>query len=231
MKSIFSHTNQGKRNSNQDAIFPLDNQTSKIFIVCDGVGGSYRGEMASQTIANSMGMYLSQIEAITEEDITESLLIAEQGLVKVILEENIQGTKTTLAMVALNENKAIVAHCGDSEVYHIRNGSVLFKTQNHTYVQFLLDRKMITEEESKNHPQKHAITRYIDGINAAQLDFSELELLDDDILIVCSDGITEGADINSLCRKYLKAEDLYNSILLECQQNSCDNFSLILVSV
>ena len=80
-------------------------------------------------------------------------------------------------------------------------------------------------------PVKEIMSIYIDGINPAQLDFSKLELLDDDILIVCSDGITEGADINSLCKKNLKAEDLYNSILLECQQNSNDNYSLILVSV
>ena len=231
MKSIFFHTNQGKRNSNQDALFPLDTQASKIFIICDGVGGSYKGDIASQTVANSMGLYLNQRENITQEDISNSLVRSEEDLKNIILSQNIQGTKTTLALAAFNTNKVIIAHCGDSQVYVIRNSEIIFKTQSHTYVQFLLDREMISKEESETHPHKHAITRFIDGINPAQLDFSEVEVMESDILIVCSDGVTEGGDISSLCKENRNAKDLYEAILKVCEQKSTDNYSLFLIEV
>jgi len=231
LKSIHHYSSQGQLNSNQDAIFPLDTQASKIFIVCDGVGGSYKGEIASQTIANRMGLYLKQRENITQEDISNSLVQAEDELKNIFISQNIQGTKTTLALAAFNNNKAIIAHCGDSEVYIIRNGTIIFKTQSHTYVQFLLDREMISKEESINHPQKHAITRYIDGINPAQLDFSEVEVMENDILIVCSDGVGEGADISSLSNENKNAKDLYEAILRACEQKSTDNYSFFLIEV
>ena len=231
MKYIFSHTNQGKRQSNQDAIFPLDTQASKIFIVCDGVGGSYKGEIASQTIANRMGLHLNQIENITQEDISNSLVQAEEELKNIILSQNIQGTKTTLALVAFNNNKAISAHCGDSEVYIIRKGTVFFKTQSHTYVQFLLARDMISKEESETHPQKHAITRFIDGINPALLDFSEVEIMENDLFILCSDGVSGVADISSLCNENRNVKDLYKAILKDCEQKSRDNYSMIVIGI
>jgi hypothetical protein len=156
----------GKKNQ-EDYIWPLAGKATlqdKIFIVCDGVGGSDNGEIASKIIAESMGKALQKvnIENITSGFINDQLDIARQKLVEYAQTHRLnRDMATTFSMLAIGEKKTFIAWSGDSRVYHLRNGEVLYKTSDHSLVNTLVKKGEITEEDALLHPQKNIILKAI----------------------------------------------------------------------
>jgi len=109
-----------------------------------------------------------------------------------------QNMSTTLTLACINKNNAWVAWCGDSRIYHLRNGKILWRSKDHSLVQHLIDTGEISEEEALNHPRKNIILRSINAsTHISKIDLHHItNLKEGDYLLLCTDGILE--QINDL---------------------------------
>lgn len=234
---------QGKRMMNQDYIYP-DFEAEKfgagqrLLIVCDGVGGAVRGEEASRLVCEAFAQHLQSKAQAAEDDIRKALRASELSLDHFI-EENPEaaGMATTLALLFINNQDALVAHIGDSRVYQIRDGAILFRTQDHSLISELVASKVITEAEATAHPGRNIISRAVMGSH--QPASPEVAVLTDvqagDYFFLCSDGITESITDEELCalanRADLSDEGKIQLVRDICQAHSKDNYSAWLAKV
>ncbi len=198
----------GQRQNQEDSLFPgLDKSTDKdrLFILCDGMGGHEKGEVASATVCDVMGKTILSMwkpsEPLTDEMFQQALDAAFEALdAKDNGEELKMGT--TMTFVCLHAGGATVAHIGDSRVYQLRPAKdgnparIVFRTQDHSLVNDLVKIGEITEEEAKHHPQKNVITRAMQPCQdrRAKADIAHLtDIQPGDYFYMCSDGMLEEA--------------------------------------
>lgn len=171
-----------------------DNQDSGyagpwLLLVCDGVGGAARGDVASSTAVQVM----RRLDEPSSDDPLERLAgalhrahdriaeIAEQ-------DESLSGTSTT-ATVGLFDGRALaVGHVGDSRAYLLRGGELSLLTHDHTFVQSLVDEGRISEAEARVHPHRNLILKALDGVRDPAPDLFQVPLQVGDRLLFCSDG-------------------------------------------
>ena len=234
----YLHEIGGKKNQ-EDYIWPAAGSAAlhdKIFIVCDGVGGSENGEVASRMIAEYVGKKLLQTagENISLDYINELLFGAKQQLVAHANNAGLnKDMATTFSLLVLFSNKAFVAWCGDSRVYHVRKSEILYKTSDHSLVNTLVKNGEITEEEALVHPQKHIILKAINGDDtAADADGEWINnIADGDYFMLCTDGLLE--NISDTAIKTLLADntDIIQKIQERCYGKTRDNYSMYLVQI
>jgi serine/threonine protein phosphatase PrpC len=226
---------QGQRQNNED--FLLADEQKHIYIVCDGVGGANKGEEASKLAANSFLNFLSSKPLITEENLHQALQNTEQAFDSFTNQNpESEGMATTLTFLHFFQNKAIIAHCGDSRIYQVRDGVIVNQTIDHSFVQELVNGGYISAEAALTHPKRNQITRAIQSTKkSTALDVKIIEdILPNDIFMLCSDGILEGIDNNYIednCTSDVNIEQLKTDIELFCEQQSKDNFTAILIKI
>lgn len=240
----------GPRDHNEDAIYPPAggaHTDGRLYLVCDGVGGREKGEVASQLACQRFVDYFSSqppppegldpeagksyiLEAFNEVQTHFDTYKAEHPDTK--------GMATTLTLAYLHAQGITVAHCGDSRVYHIRGGDIRFCTTDHTPVNDLLRAGIITEEEAAEEPPSSKISRAIQGHEAQRTrpDVTTLtDLQTGDYLLLCTDGVTGSLTDEELCA-VLSSADTDNASKVEnirelCQANATDNYSLYLLQL
>ncbi len=238
----YLHEIGGKANQ-EDYIWPAGGTASledKVFIVCDGVGGSENGEVASRIISESMGKALLTCTSTTiSPDYINSLLLrSKQTMVHYARLNGLSlDMATTFTAVILFKSKAFVAWCGDSRIYHLRKGEVLYKSSDHSLVNLLVKNGEITEEEALSHPQKNIILKAVKA-DAAAIE-AECDWIVDvqpgDYFLLCTDGLLE--NITSRDLKFLLNRndnsniDLVQSFQQLCQNKTKDNYSMYLLKV
>lgn len=244
---------QGKRPYLEDAIYPAASEAtpeSRIFMVCDGVGGSTRGDEASRLTCTFFPSLVSDhLEKLTASDyaFTEHLEFLSKRLIKLEdqMDEHIhqhpefRGMATTVTYLHLSPYGVIMAWAGDSRIYQIRNGERFFRTEDHSLVNELVRRGEITEEEAARHPRKNVILRAVSGAgNPAKLDlrirdYSQIE--DGDYFLACTDGIIDGIEEAELCQVVgdptKSLEEKRDLIREKCVIHSRDNFAMYLIKV
>lgn len=235
--SIQHITNVGKRENNEDHVLALPEHG--LFIVCDGVGGNNKGEIASSIACETISNYIlntKQKDSITSE-INAAVEQTENALAEYISNSpESQGMATTLSFLHLANNTATIAHIGDSRVYHIRDGKILFQTQDHSLVNELLASGFIKPEEAKTHPKKNVITRAIQA--NGEHTSPEIKLLNNiqpnDYFLLCTDGVLEGID-NAFIENNFLADSSLNDLCVQIQEMcsiySNDNYSGIFIKV
>ncbi len=238
----------GKRDNQEDAIFPkLGNATEndRLFIVCDGMGGHESGEVASNSICQSISYFLKDVnpDTFSGEDFKKALKYAFDELDK--LDQNPDNPRkmgTTLTFLYLGNNSALIAHIGDSRVYQLRRHkkgtmSILHRTEDHSLVNDLYRAGVITEEETKTHPRRNVITRAIQP-NLEERPkatvFETKNVREGDYFFLCSDGVLESID-DHILKRILESnssdEDKIEEIKKRCDGNSKDNNSAYLVRI
>jgi protein phosphatase len=147
----------GKRQNNEDN-YGFDNGN---FVVCDGVGGSEKGEIASEI---TVRCFLEAFKKNDSVNVNDVLKEAENKLSAYIAEHpEAIGMATTLTFSQIKDDCIYVGWVGDSRVYQFRNGKILFKTTDHSWVNEALKAGIITEEEAVDHPKSNIITRAVQG--------------------------------------------------------------------
>ena len=213
----------GQRANQEDSLFPALGKLSpddRLFILCDGMGGHEKGEVASATVCETISRVVLSAwhpgEALSDELFLQALSAAFDALDAKELflqalsaafdaldakdngEERKMGT--TLTFLCLHANGATVAHIDDSRIYQLRPASdttpahVVFRTQDHSLVNDLVKIGEITEEEAKHHPQKNVITRAMQPCqeHRAKADIAHLtDIQPGDYFFMCSDGMLE----------------------------------------
>ncbi len=233
--NYFTISEDGKRPYNEDFLFS-DND-SNLFLVCDGVGGSNKGEIASRKACEYFSYYLSSTSDFSVTGIEKTLVQCEKKFDEYMNQHpDTRGMATTLTLLKLFPEKAVVGHVGDSRVYHIRNGEILFQTIDHSFVNELVASGFLTPEEAKTHPKRNQITRAIVGTeNSTYIDVSEIHSIEtNDYFLLCSDGILEGIDdefINDNFTDNNSLENIKEQILKNCREKSSDNFTAIVIKI
>lgn len=226
---------QGKRANNEDYV--LCRPDVGIFVLCDGVGGANKGEVASQMVCHAMVNYFSTSDKFFNEiEVVNALREAEKNLSEYVIENPAsEGMATTLTFLGLSKD-ALIAHVGDSRVYYIRDGEILYKTSDHSYVNELMASGFITEEAARVHPKKNIITRAVQGVEAStEPDFAIVKnLKKNDYFFLCSDGVLESID-DAFIQDNFKDNSSVDSIIQKikelCLENSLDNNSAILIKI
>jgi serine/threonine protein phosphatase PrpC len=175
-----------------------------VYLVADGVGGSSAGEVASgmsvATIENFVVNTLkrfSNLQANEEQGVLRSLQEALSRADARIFEESAKhpewrGMGTTLTMAFAVNWKLFVAHAGDSRCYLFSGGKLLQLTQDHTLTAEMVRRGMVRNEDVETHPWRHVVTNILGGSErGVQAELHLLDLHPGDVLLLCSDGLTE----------------------------------------
>jgi protein phosphatase len=239
----------GSKKTQEDYIWPVPGTASpddRIFIVCDGVGGSESGEIASRIVAESVGTALlkKMIPGTAKSPeigivlINQLLADAKSKLMDYAKLHRLNADMaTTFTLLVLGRDKAFIAWCGDSRVYHIRNGSILFRTADHSLVSSLVRSGELTEEEAREHPQKNVILKAVRADDTEpEADGSWIEdVQEGDYFMLCTDGLLENIserDLIFLLEQNDKGDiDLVESFQRFCYDKTKDNYSMYLVKV
>jgi PPM family protein phosphatase len=221
----------GKRSENEDHKGVFDN---KVFIVCDGVGGSEKGEIASELVVNT---FLVGFKENFSAEIINLIQKTDQVFTK-YMNENPEsyGMASTLTLSLVRTDGIFVAWCGDSRVYQFRAGKILFRTTDHSWVNEALQAGVITSEEAVNHPKSNVITRAIQGLHKpAQPDTIFLnDINTGDLFFHCSDGILEAwsePELQILFGKFTDPVEITSALEKKCTQYSKDNFTAIVYQI
>lgn len=205
----------GQRQNQEDSLFPaLGKSTAddRLFILCDGMGGHEKGEVASATVCEAISKtILSRWN--TDEPLSDELLLqAINAAYDALDAKDDNATKkmgTTLTLLCLHANGATVAHIGDSRVYQFRpDKGIVFRTEDHSLVNDLIKIGEITEEEAKHHPQKNVITRAMQPHqpHRAKADIAHLtDIQSGDYFFLCSDGMLEQTSDENLVNVITKS--------------------------
>ena len=232
---------KGKRDNNEDYIYPDDGDATTadtLFLVCDGMGGHAKGEVASKIACDVFSKEINNDPDGAQQKIIAAATEKTLAALSVYVKQNAasKGMGTTLTLLWLQNNKAILAHIGDSRIYHLKNNQIHFKTKDHSLVQKMVTDGLITDEEARVHPKKNVITKalladgesydadiYITGIVEAG-----------DYFFLCTDGVIESVDDNTLNEIFLSSvsnQEKMDTIEKICAVNSKDNYSAYLIQI
>jgi protein phosphatase len=226
-----SITELGKRNNNEDFCAFIPGLT---YIVCDGVGGSEKGEIASNSVVNTFVEYYGKHP---NADVDIVLKNAEKNLTDYSNQNpSAIGMATTLTFCQVKDEGVLVAWVGDSRIYQFRNGEIVFATTDHSWVNEAIQSGIITAEEGINHPKSNVITRAVQGNHKpAQADSVLLtDIKKGDLFMLCSDGVLESwndNDLKALFATHNQVETLTDNLKSECSIKSRDNFTAIVFKI
>lgn len=229
---------RGKRPGNEDCIFPHQAEPQMdLFIVCDGVGGANKGEVASRLVCEFLAHKYKDNKIEHKAGFDADIFGCESKLqLHLSLNLDSEGMATTLALLKFQDNTAFIAHAGDSRVYHIREGQILYVTKDHSLVNELISTGYISEDEARTHPKKNVITKAITGDkNHTQADISTIpDIHTGDLFLLCSDGILEGIDTDFIADNFQSTSHpsfIIDLISKQCSMKSSDNYSAIVVKI
>ncbi len=231
-------TDKGGRKNNEDANIAtvLEHKNRLyLFAVADGVGGHAAGEVASTLAIKNLGETVKREAAAVETISLESmkkLLIkgfrkANEEICSQAKIEERHNMGTTLVAALLNEEgRGIIANVGDSRAYLIGN-DIKRITKDHSYVQELVNRGVITQEEADVHPEKNIVTKMI-GMEGVEPDFYEVEL-GENTLLLCSDGLTDALRDETVREVVIssKIENICKNLVDAAKPKSRDNITII----
>ncbi len=236
--SAYGSTHVGKvRDHNEDSFFVSDE--GGFFIVADGMGGLAAGEVASQIAKDTIVSALkkSSDSSTPYDRVLRDAIESANAEVRVALTENpsARGMGSTCVVLAFRDSDFYIAYVGDSRIYLFRNNHLKQITRDHSYVEELFLRGLITAEEKIDHPYKSSITRYVGHADKIEADITSGPLSNDDVFLLCSDGLT-GEVPDDKIEEVLKTtpgmqEGVDKLINLALENGGNDNVSVIAVKV
>jgi serine/threonine protein phosphatase PrpC len=195
-----------------------------LLAVADGMGGHHRGDVASQLACNVLKEAISGHGAVIqmmERNPSDSSRVAVEAMLENAVQrassevfeasEAIAGQGkrmgTTIDVLLVVAHTAFLAHVGDGRVYLLRDGEVHQLTRDHSVVEQQLSRGELTPEEARRSQKKNLITRALGVFDQVQVDMMNFDLLDDDKLLLCSDGLHRYLGPSELGEALLKRMD------------------------
>lgn len=240
---VFSISELGKRNNQEDCIYPQGGESGNLYILCDGMGGHEKGEVASATVCDAMSRFISESYSggvFSENDFNKVLDAAYNALDTKDGEES-HKMGTTLTFLLFHEGGCFMAHIGDSRIYHIRPSEygadrILHVTRDHSLVNDLIAIGELTPEEAKTSKQRNIITKALQPhSNRYKADvFNVTDIRPGDYFYMCSDGMVENMDdmeIADILSTEEHTDEMKVSILREITEDNRDNHSAHLINV
>ena len=207
------------RKRNEDSYYiPGEGGPQGLAIVADGMGGYNAGDVASALSVQVTGnIFMAAGLQNPPPAVRDTLRWAFREANRAIAEyaatnEFYQGMGTTMTLVTRQEDQWVLGNVGDSRGYLIRDGVARQVTRDHSLVQLMVDRGRMSAEEAQHHPYRNVITRAVGGDSFADADIFEMEMLPGDVVLLCSDGLSN----------YLDESDILAALSRESLQAACE---------
>lgn len=240
MLKSFSVTDIGKkRKLNQDFVFaseePVGNLPN-VFIVADGMGGHNAGDFASKCTVETMVREIrSSFEKSPIRILSKAIRDANDRIRRKAGEdESLYGMGTTVVAATCLGKYLQVANVGDSRLYVI-NEDIRQITRDHSLVEEMVRMGGLDRESARNHPDKNIITRAIGARDTVEIDFFHEELSPGDIVLMCSDGLTnmlEDEEIGRILKGKGSLEERAEKLVAAANNNGGkDNIAVIIIDM
>lgn len=180
----------GMRENNEDAAFG----SPRLVAVADGVGGAAAGEIASRlAMLKMVALDKRRLARPLEHELSDVVADANAAIAFAsIYDPRHAGMATTLTAVVLsNDGNYLLANIGDSRAYLLRDEQLRRLTRDHSLVQALIDRGVLTENDARTHPQRSVVLEALDGIERPLPALRTVQARAGDRLLLCSDGVTD----------------------------------------
>lgn len=237
----FSVTDIGKKRAmNQDFVFCNENAIGifpNLFIVADGMGGHKAGDYASKFCVQAV------VESIEKSQLTTPIGVLEEAIhnanhalfQEAAKNSELEGMGTTFVAAVIVDNILYVANIGDSRLYLINN-KITQITEDHSLVEAMVKTGEIEKEEARFHPNKNIITRALGTNKEVIADYFEVGLEDKDVVLLCSDGLTnmlEDNEIEDIVKGYPEDIEKAGLRLVEKanENGGKDNIAIIIVQL
>ena len=228
------------RTENQDAYATKTIGAFTVAVVCDGMGGTAGGQLASRIAVDT---YLTQMEehlqsGMTAEQITQtsSYCIAEvnEAIRKAAAEHpGYERMGTTLVSAAARQDLALISNIGDSRAYRISSGGIEQITRDHSLVESMVERGDLTPQEARRHPNRNLITRALGPEPEVQPDTFAVAWKPGEFILLCSDGL-----VNTVSDQEILFEVIHNGepesclerlLALAAERGAPDNVTAVLL--
>ncbi len=193
--TIFQGTRQGPRRYNQDKIAYSYSREALLAVLADGMGGHQNGDVAAQIAVKTLTEAFQRMAlpslASPAQFLKDSILRAHQAIQNHVIAHNmVDNPRTTIVAVVAQNDTLFIAHVGDSRLYHIRAGKVLFCTEDHSKVQLMFRRGLLNFGQMGMHPERNKIYNCLGGDIPPKVELQQRpDLADGDTIMLCSDGV------------------------------------------
>ena len=239
MLKTFSITDIGKRRKlNQDYVYtsemPVGN-LKNLFLVADGMGGHNAGDYASRYTIETIVDEISKADEESKITVLENAIKSANVHIRKKAEEEVElnGMGTTVVAATIDGDKLCVANVGDSRLYIINNKEIRQITRDHSLVEEMVRMGGLKRELARTHPDKNIITRAIGAQEDVDVDFFEVTLNKDDVILMCSDGLSnmiEDEEIRMIMQGQRDIVEKAESLVKAANNNGGkDNIAVVLV--
>lgn len=251
------HSDVGiRKNTNQDSVLIKEASTDygdvMLAVVCDGMGGLAKGEVASAALVRTFSSWFEEkfpeilyekrtadgIDRLELENELNALVIDVNHRISEHGKESHVAMGTTAALLLMAEGRYYTMNVGDSRVYVLESSRMTQLTKDQTFVQKEIDQGRMTPEEARNHPQRNVLLQCVGASEIIIPEFTSGEYKKDQIFMICSDGfrhlITEEELIKIIGPDKLGTEKEMQDAALYCTElnksrQEKDNISVILI--
>lgn len=235
---ILQFIQKGKRPKQEDSFYISEDQ--RLFVVCDGVGGSLDGAAASHSITKSIASRYPVIHLYSPESLIKELILnANSTILKEDSAVKISASSSTIAMVYLFDKSAFITHIGDSKIIYInRESAQWWSSKDHSFVQELYEAGILeSESEMKSHPLRSRITQALSNENLISEDIIKIKNISSlnkgDLIILCTDGVMEKLTSEEMVGLFsnpgIQVSDAFEYLKNMCAETSRDNNTAIVI--
>lgn len=190
------------RKQNEDHYLVMESHG--LFAVCDGMGGHKGGEIASRLAVDCIREYM--VNEVADNNIDAPIAVINAAIQKAnrLIWSEGQGNPewhemgTTITAALLKKKQLSIANVGDSSLYICRNGKLKKLTRDHTLAEQMVNDGLIKQQEKRNSAYNHILTRALGVQQEVQIDNFETNLYTGDIILLCSDGLSDMLDENEI---------------------------------
>lgn len=227
---VFARTDIGRvRPINEDSYY-LPAEGECFCAVADGMGGHNAGEVASAMAVEVFSGEMHAAEALNGNVLREAVERANALVFETSLQNNqCSGMGTTFTALAARDGSVHIAHVGDSRCYLVRNNTIMRLTLDHTLVEEMVLKGLITPNAAKHHPKRNYITRALGTMAQVEVDLIQVELRPGDVFFLCSDGLSNHVEDQTILSVSMEGigwqEKLEKLVNLSMDNGSTDNIT------
>lgn len=221
------------RDVNEDAC--LERPDLGLWAVADGMGGHSAGDVASRMIVETLDAIppAPRLSAMVEA-VERGLLEVNSRLKEIAARQDTHTIGSTVAAMLASGRHCVCLWAGDSRIYRFRDRTLEKLTQDHALVEELVEKGVLSREEAAHHPQGNLVTRAVGASQELYLDMEMCELNDDDVFILCSDGLdkeVEDAEIAEVIARENGADLSEVLVDLALSRGGHDNVTVVAVRI
>ncbi|MCC2685836.1 MAG: protein serine/threonine phosphatase [Paenibacillaceae bacterium] len=189
-----------------------------LAVIADGMGGHQAGDTASYLAVDTIVRQLKVLhDGMTFEEckyhVKKAILLANERVFEMSSERaHYRGMGTTIVVALASPDYVTIGHIGDSRAYMIRKSKIKQLTEDHSLVSELVRSGQITVEEASNHPRRNVLTRALGTEAAIEVEMNDFEWTKDDLLLLCTDGLSNLLDDPTMLKLIEEDGDLHSKV-------------------